>query len=389
MKKTSIAVAVLCATTVAFGQGSLTPPGAPGATMKTLNELDNSIAGVSNAVEQVEARIDLATVAAGSGYKHLILESGSYYLSNHIAVSETSGIYIGAPDVSIDLNGFKIYRTSGSGGYGIYIASGKNRATIKNGSIQGFSSGLYAISGYPNYVYGCHFEKLSVSGCSDYGIHASSSSLILNCCSHDNLGQGFFASRNSIIKQCISRNDGGFAGIYASENSRIENCTVIAHKGTGDSNSGIYASQGSSVQNCQVRYSSSTNSSASAGIGIYVYSGSMVEGCVVELNKSDGIAAAAGNCVIENNRCVHNGLNGDGAGIHIFPNSYYNTGGNRIMNNNVTQNDWGIDVESIGNFIAKNTAHANNDNYAIVSGNDTGTIQTSPIGADAWDNFSF
>jgi formylglycine-generating enzyme len=41
-----------------FGQGSLTPPGAPGATMKTLDQLDTSIVGVSNRVEAVQASVE-------------------------------------------------------------------------------------------------------------------------------------------------------------------------------------------------------------------------------------------------------------------------------------------------------------------------------------------
>ncbi len=40
-------------TGAALAQGPLTPPGAPGATMKTMDQLNTAIAGVSNAVSQV------------------------------------------------------------------------------------------------------------------------------------------------------------------------------------------------------------------------------------------------------------------------------------------------------------------------------------------------
>jgi hypothetical protein len=43
-------------------------------------------------------------------------------------------------------------------------------------------------------------------------------------------------------------------------------------------------------------------------------------------------------------------------------------------------------VDGTGNFIVRNTAN-NTTNYAISFGNPRGTMQTSPVGAGAWDNF--
>ena len=54
LKRTITTMSFICAAAAAFGQGSLTPPGAPTPTMKTLNELDAAIAVVSNTVAQVE-----------------------------------------------------------------------------------------------------------------------------------------------------------------------------------------------------------------------------------------------------------------------------------------------------------------------------------------------
>lgn len=379
---------------MAFGQGSLTPTRAPAPSMKTLTELNAAITAVSDAVEAVEARIDLATVDASSGYTHLITTSGSYYLSSNLAVTETNGVYIAAPDVTLDLNGFKISRASGAGGYGVYISVGADRATVKNGSVVGFANGIYISSSYPNYVYGCRFEKLTVSGCSEYGIKAGTSSQIINCCAHHNAGVGIYAYIGSIISRCISHENGSYAGISASQNSLVEHCIVSSHKGVGSASSGISVSYASTVQNYQIRLSSNTNttSTASTGRGIYASSGSVVKGCVVSDNQGDGIAVYSGNCLVEGNNCKSNGrgyYEGDAAGIHVLYN-YYNTGGNRIVDNNVTSNNRGIEVDSSGNFVAKNTAHSNSGgNYDIVGGNDVGTIQTSLVGAGSWDNFSF
>jgi len=54
----------------------------------------------------------------------------------------------------------------------------------------------------------------------------------------------------------------------------------------------------------------------------------------------------------------------------------------------VTENDRGIDVDAGDNLIVRNSANANTTaNYDIVGGNDVGTLQTTPVGAGAWDNF--
>jgi len=74
-----------------FAQGSLTPPGAPTPTMKTL--------------DQVEARqIVNATNTPGDGTNQFIISApGSYYLTGNITgVSAKNGIVINADDVTLD-----------------------------------------------------------------------------------------------------------------------------------------------------------------------------------------------------------------------------------------------------------------------------------------------
>src|SRR5882757_8123438 len=84
-----IACGLLLAPVVAFGQGSLTPPGPPGPTMKTLT--------------QVEPRTLIASVP------YVITNSGSYYLTGNLTgTAAQNGITISAGNVSIDLKGFSI-----------------------------------------------------------------------------------------------------------------------------------------------------------------------------------------------------------------------------------------------------------------------------------------
>src|SRR5436190_2248196 len=86
----------LVAATAAFAQGSLTPPGAPAPTMKTLDEID----------AKLEKRTPISSVP------FTISASGSYYLTGNLAVTTGTAITISADNVTLDLNGFTISSTA-------------------------------------------------------------------------------------------------------------------------------------------------------------------------------------------------------------------------------------------------------------------------------------
>ena len=74
--------------------------------------------------EQVETRIDLATVAGDSSFHHIITQPGSYYLSGNLEVIKANGgVEINAVGVTLDLNGHEIFRGS-NGTYGLFIKGG-------------------------------------------------------------------------------------------------------------------------------------------------------------------------------------------------------------------------------------------------------------------------
>jgi hypothetical protein len=130
-------------------QGLLTPPGAPAPTMKTL--------------DQMEPRTPIST------YGTNITAGGSYYLTANLTGASTTqdAITISADNVTIDLNGFALLNTAGTGtsADGISFTSRKN-VTIRNGTIQGFSRGIFGNGISP----GILLEYLKIGGCFLRGI---------------------------------------------------------------------------------------------------------------------------------------------------------------------------------------------------------------------------
>ena len=104
---------------------------------------------------------------------------------------------------------------------------------------------------------------------------------------------------------------------------------------------------------------------------------STVERCTVQGSRGDGIRAPS-SCLILGNTCDGNGsVSGDGAGIHTTGTQ------NRIEGNHVTNNDRGIDVDSTGSIIIKNTAIGNPTSFAIGSDNRFGPFINISSAANA------
>jgi parallel beta-helix repeat protein len=108
---------------------------------------------------------------------------------------------------------------------------------------------------------------------------------------------------------------------------------------------------------------------AATGMGINVSTGSTVEHCTVRRCAGDGIRVS-GSCLVLGNACDDNGsgVGADGAGIHSTSTE------NRLESNSVSGNDRGIDVDSTGSLIIKNSAATNTTDYVIAASNRYGAI---------------
>ena len=305
--RTILAVLALAITTInsqlstARAQGSLTPPGAPAPTMKTL--------------AQIEPRTPISSLP------YTITSPGAYYVTTNLTgVSGQSGINISANDVTLDLSGFTL---SGGAGTlrGIFITYSYTNIVIRNGTVIGWGgNGVDGFSfGYPRNV---TYEHLNIYGNAGYyGLAAEATSRIQDCQAMENTWDGIF-SVGGIISDCVARENGNY-GIEA-HNSEVRSC--LAHYNTN----GFYADN------------------------------STITECDILNNVNNGIVIGS-SCRVMNNRIAnHSNINADailiqGTYNYIAENSILNNafalnaGGAGVTNNCIIQNRFLLSTQTVVN----------------------------------------
>ena len=251
-----------------FAQGSLTPPGAPGATMKSL--------------DQIESRTAISSVP------YTITQSGSYYLTKNLAVSSGDAIAIEANGVTLDLNGFTISSTAASAnGTAIVIGFFKRNIRIINGFVEsgvtqsggGFTGGGFAngITFSGSTLRNAAVSNVGVRGVLGQGINLGFEGTVVEGCTVEVAGgTGIIAAA---VNQCTAR-ECGFNGITGIQ---VQNSFGLAIT----SGSGI---QATNALNC-------FGYSFASGKGIDAYSAENCRGQAVGDDDGIGINAhVANNC---------------------------------------------------------------------------------------------
>ncbi len=261
-----------------FAQGDLPPPaGAPVASMRTLT--------------QIEPRtpIPASPTPSIAGPHFTINTPGSYYLTGNVTVTSGNGINISSVSgVTLDLNGFTISSTHGSGsGTAIYLTSVSN-VTIHNGHIisastsgtpKGFFNGIDWTGNKPTNT---EVHHLSVSGIGNIGINGPS---VVRDCNLDNIG--FTGINATTVSDCML-SEMAASGIQASLVTKCKVTLATSSSGTGI-NAGTVtdciADSRTSIGIDGINVSNSKGSSIS-GIGI---DGNTVSNCYGSSSTGSGI----------------------------------------------------------------------------------------------------
>lgn len=266
-----------------LAQGSLTPPGAPAPTQKSL--------------DQIEPRTPISSLPFA------ITSSGSYYLTGNLSVTSGNGITISADQVTLDLNGFAISSTANpAAGVGINIPNSRRNLTIRNGFITSpstFAAGAFTSLGFVDGIRSTNastanvrisdlsvhgiggdainfattaiptavVERCTVSVCVGLGIVAG----VVRDCSADTTGNT--AINAELILNCYGEtvNAGSAAAVGINAVSTAENCRGVSVSGFGVSATTAANCRGTSTSgsgigcivavNCE-----GTSTSGSAGI---------------------------------------------------------------------------------------------------------------------------
>src|ERR1039458_5354121 len=235
-----------------FAQGSLTPPGAPAPTMKTL--------------AQVEPRTPISSVP------YTISSPGSYYLTATLTNTGVGidAITINADDVTLDLKGFTLMGGP-SAGSAINVPSDHRHIVVRNGGI--VKSGNPAVALFP--AQSCEVEHLHIE---------------------DSVGNAVVVGDHSVVIACTISN-AGYYGISTRSGCRVENCLI-----TASFSYGIWVATGSTVSGCLVQGGSSS--------GIVTEDACLVKDCISSGNAGNGVWAAFDNCTVKD--CVSSGNAVDG-----------------------------------------------------------------------------
>jgi hypothetical protein len=233
----------------ALGQGSLTPPGAPAPTMKTL--------------QQIEPRTPISSVP------FTISQPGSYYLTTNLTVSSGNAITITTNGVTLDLNGYTLSSTANpAGGTAILIQGGSRNLAILNGNIEGGVTNNAGTYSGPGFGYGIDYSITVPGAVRVSGVNVSG-------CGFNGINPG--NADSTVVESCAVRTVGGY-GIAASV---VKNCTALG--------CGSTAISGTTVSDCR-------GQSTSSGTG--VFAGATAQNCYGQSSSGTGVfaGATAQNC---------------------------------------------------------------------------------------------
>jgi parallel beta-helix repeat protein len=378
--------------------GSLTPPGTPKSSMKTLQE--------------VEPRTPISSLPFTIG------QPGSYYLTGNLE-SETSGIAIAADNVTLDLMGFTL--SGGEGQFNGIFLTGQSSiprkdVVVRNGVIREFNHGIRV-----NFGTQCRLEDLIIVENRASGVYLwsfngySAENVVSRCTISRNAGTGISAyvgnaagewSSNS-IKECVIGENAiggisiGISGAGKAFSNQIADCVIAGNGALGIflNSSGGGELSGTSILRCEI----TANSGTGEGIRVQaqnaetVSDNNTIADCKVTNNNGNGIiiqatsgatstANSITNCFVSQNLTY---------GIMIANVARTRVEGNQVASQIGAATQGIRSTGTLGNFILRNISTDHTQNY-FVNAADTygpivsssGELATTGGAAHPWANFS-
>ena len=435
----------------AHAQGSLTPPGAPAPTMKTL--------------DQVEARTPVdATHTPGDGDSLFVIsQSGSYYLTGSITgVAAKHGIKITAPYVTLDLGGFTLTGIAGSLS-GIQVPGATPGLAISNGTVAGWKSHGIAATQADDSIYEyLHLQNNGTVNGSHSGLTGGGNCLLRDCTFENNAGNGLTLLTGCSVASCYAWQNAGtgvnlgakcmarsvqcrkntLLGLNTGAGSLISSCEaldneatgitagegslVFATRSTGNKFYGIFTGQGCRVADC----TSYGNGTTTTHTGILTGAQCQVSGCIANFNTGDGVRTGAqcrvtdviartnGNGVagrgivtgirstVSGSTVTGHGANGilvagdcivrrcraDANGGISAAHGIHSTGSGSLIEDNTTSSNTGYGILCDGgagaDTIVRNVSTSNaTGNYSPASGTQFGPLQAPNTATSPFANF--
>lgn len=192
-----------------YGQGSLTPSGAPGPTMRTLS--------------QVEPRTPISSLP------FTIAAPGAYYLTTNLTgVASSNGITVQANDATIDLHGFALVGVSGSLS-GIAVPFARSGLTVFGGVIRGWgATGISAAN-----ASSAQYSSLSLLSNTGDGLDAGTNSIVRDCVATGNSGDGLALNSSCLVENNNCQANGA-CGIHVLGNAcRVESNHMVTNGTSG------------------------------------------------------------------------------------------------------------------------------------------------------------
>lgn len=212
-------------------QGSLTPPGVPAPTMKSL--------------DQIEPRVPISSTTtpgdADSFFR--ITAPGSYYaVGSATASSGRTYLEIAANHVTVDLMGFRWAGAAGSFD-GIQVLPGYSNVRIVNGTLVNFGrDGIAAPT-----ADGVHIRDVTVSGVSNIAVRVGPGGLITDCLVVSPGQVGVELGAGAMAERCSVRAGAAVAAFVGKEASRFSHCSASTI-----ANDGFFVESGVTVDQCTV-----------------------------------------------------------------------------------------------------------------------------------------